>query len=102
MSRSTGPFMSGPPFVNPLHNEIEADRDPGSPAWLPKFENGRTVQFTSSGSQIDAVIDQRWGPVAWCICSTPPTRSCFFNQKLAFEDPEWLVAGQRGPTSPSR
>ena len=95
-----GAFMSGPPFVNPLHNEIEADRDPGSPAWLPKFENGRTVQFTSSGSQIDAVIDQRWGPSRLVYLQHSSDPVVFFNQKLAFEDPEWLVAGQRGPDIP--
>jgi uncharacterized membrane protein len=95
-----GAFMSGPPFVNPLHNEIEADRDPGSPAWLPSFENGRTVQFTSSGSQIEEVIDQRWGPSRLVYLQHSSDPVVFFNQRLAFEDPEWLVPGERGPDIP--
>ena len=96
-----GAFMSGPPFVNPLHNEIEVDRDPGSPAWLPTFEQGRTVQFTSSGSQIDAVVDEKWGPTRLVYLQHSSDPVVFFNQDLALEEPAWLVPGQRGPDIPA-
>ena len=96
-----GAFMSGPPFVNALHNEIEADRDPGSPAWLPTFEDGRTVQFTSSGSQIDAVVDDKWGPTRLVYLQHSSDPVVFFNQDLALEEPQWLLPGQRGPDIPA-
>lgn len=95
-----GAFMSGPPFVNSLHNEIEANRDPGSQAWLPAFEGGRTVQFTSSGSQINEVVEQNWGPTRLVYLQHSSDPVVFFNQKLAYEEPEWLLAGQRGPDIP--
>ncbi len=95
-----GAFMSGPPFVNPLHDEIEADRDPGSPAWLPALDNGRTVQFTSSGSEIEAVVDEPWGPTRLVYLQHSSDPVVFFNQKLAFQMPAWLEYGQRGPDIP--
>ena len=95
-----GAFMSGPPFVNSLHDEIEAERDPGSPAWLPAFENGRTVQFTSSGSEIEGVVDGPWGPTRLVYLQHSSDPVVFFNQKLALEMPAWLEYGQRGPDIP--
>ena len=96
-----GAFMSGPPFVNTLHNEIEGDRDPGSPAWLPKYEDGRTVQFTSSGSQINGVVETNWGPTRLVYLQHSSDPVVFFNQTLAFQEPEWLLEGQRGPDIPA-
>ncbi len=96
-----GAFMSGPPFVNSLHNEIEGDRDPDSPAWLPAYEDGRTVQFTSSGSEIDEVITADWGPTRLVYLQHSSDPVVFFNQDLAFEEPEWLLEGQRGPDIPA-
>ena len=96
-----GAFMSGPPFVNPLHNEIEGDRDPDSPAWLPAYEDGRTVQFTSSGSEIDEVMTADWGPTRLVYLQHSSDPVVFFNQALAFEEPEWLLEGQRGPDIPA-
>ena len=96
-----GAFMSGPPFVNPLHNEIEADRDPNSPAWLPQYEDGRTVQFTSSDSQIETVSEQNWGPSRLVYLQHSSDPVVFFNQNLALEMPEWLEVGQRGPDVPA-
>ncbi len=92
-----GAFMSGPPFVNPLHDELEADRNPDSPAWLPTFEDGRTVQFTSSGSEIDDVMTADWGPTRLVYLQHSSDPVVFFSQDLAFEEPEWLLEGQRGP-----
>jgi uncharacterized membrane protein len=96
-----GAFMSGPPFVNPLHDEIEADRDPESPAWLPTFEQGRTVQFTSSGSQINDVAVTNWGPTRLVYLQHSSDPVVFFNQDLAVEEPQWLLPGQRGPDIPA-
>ncbi len=95
-----GAFMSGPPFVNPLHDEIEGDRDPGSPAWLPEYEDGRTVQFTSSGSEIDEVLTTNWGPTRLVYLQHSSDPVVFFNKNLALEEPEWLLDGQRGPDIP--
>lgn len=96
-----GAFMSGPPFVNPLHNEIEATRNPDSPAWLPTFEDGRTVQFTSSGSEINKVLEANWGPTRIVYLQHSSDPVVWFNQRLALEEPEWLLEGRRGPDIPA-
>ena len=36
---------NGTPFLNDLHERLEAGRDAGSPASLPVYEEGRTVRF---------------------------------------------------------
>ena len=80
--------------MNSLWNEITDDRDPGSPARLPIYQDGPTVRFTSIESALD-----------------PPTGECddtkivylqhpsdpVFSPDLALTKPDWLPDGQRGP-----
>lgn len=91
-----GAFMSGPPFVNDLHADIVANRDPGSPASLPVFEEGSTVRFTA---EENALADQpgEWGPTRVIYLQHASDPVVFFSQDLAFEPPDWLEPGQRGP-----
>jgi len=91
-----GAFMGGPPFVNELHKELTDDRDPGSPASLPVFQDGRTVRFTgevdSLGEPAATWDDTR---VAYLQHASDPV--VFFSWNLAFSEPDWLKDGQRGP-----
>ena len=91
-----GAFMAGPPFVNELHKELTDDRDPGSPASLPVFQDGRTVRFTG---EIDSLghPTARWDDtkVAYLQHASDPV--VFFSWDLAFKEPDWLKPGQRGP-----
>jgi len=91
-----GAFMSGPPFVNDLHAGIVEDRDPGSAASLPVFEEGRTVRFTAKENALD---DQpgEWGPTRVVYLQHASDPVVFFSQDLAFNPPDWLEPGQRGP-----
>ena len=91
-----GAFMVGPPFVNEMHSRLERDRDPGSPASLPVYESGRTVRFSDEQRGLDPVIGA-WGPtrVAYLQHASDPV--VFFSSDLAFDRPEWLANGQRGP-----
>jgi uncharacterized membrane protein len=91
-----GALMVGPPFVNQMHGRLEADRDAGSPASLPVYEEGRTVRFTNEQGALDPVTGA-WGPtrVAYLQHASDPV--VFFSSDLAFDRPEWLADGQRGP-----
>jgi len=91
-----GALMVGPPFVNAMHARLEADRDPGSSASLPVYEGGRTVRFTDGRSGLEPVTGE-WGPtrVAYLQHASDPV--VFFSSDLAFDRPEWLADGQRGP-----
>jgi uncharacterized membrane protein len=91
----SGAFMSGPPFVNDLHTEIETGRQAGSPEWLPIYGDGRTVRFTSEDGF--AVTPGPWGPtrVAYLQHGSDPV--VFFSPSLAWQVPNWLMDGQRPP-----
>jgi uncharacterized membrane protein len=91
-----GALMVGPPFVNQMHGRLETDRDAGSPASLPVYEKGRTVRFAAEHSVLDPVAGA-WGPtrVAYLQHASDPV--VFFSSDLAFDRPEWLADGQRGP-----
>jgi uncharacterized membrane protein len=91
-----GALMVGPPFVNQMHDRLEADRDPGSPASLPVYEAGRTVRFTNGQTSLEPVAGA-WGPtrVAYLQHASDPV--VFFSSDLAFTRPGWLDDGQRGP-----
>ena len=91
-----GALMVGPPFVNTMHRRLEADRDPGSPASLPVYEQGRTVRFTDEQTDLEPVSGT-WGPtrVAYLQHASDPV--VFFSSDLAFDRPAWLADGQRGP-----
>ena len=91
-----GAFMAGPPFVNDLHKELTEDRDPGSSASLPVYQDGRTVRFTGEEDSL-AVPIATWDDtkVAYLQHASDPV--VFFSWDLAFEEPDWLKPGQRGP-----
>ena len=91
-----GALMVGPPFLNEMHRRLERDRDAGSPASLPVYEDGRTVRFTNEQEPLQPVTGA-WGPtrVAYLQHASDPV--VFFSSDLAFDRPEWLADGQRGP-----
>jgi uncharacterized membrane protein len=91
-----GALLVGPPFVNPVHDQLEEGRDPGSPAWLPTYGHGRTVRFTAEQNGLDR-SDAPWGPTRIVYLQHASDPVVFFDQDLAFSPPEWLRDGQRGP-----
>lgn len=91
-----GAFMSGPPFVNPLHAELEANRTPGSPAWRPIVGTGGTVRFTAQQPVLED-LPGRWGPTRLAYLQHGSDPIVFFNGNLTLHSPDWLQAGQRAP-----
>ncbi len=91
-----GALLVGPPFVNPVHAGLVADRDPGSPASLPAHGDGRTVRFMSEREGPDPAAG-RWGPTRIVYLQHASDPVVFFDSDLAFAPPEWLSDGQRGP-----
>ena len=91
-----GAFMAGPPFVNDLHKELTDARDQGSPASLPIYQNGRTVRFTAERDALDDPTG-RWDDTKIVYLQHASEPVVFFSWNLAFEEPDWLKPGQRGP-----
>lgn len=91
----SGAFMSGPPFVNDLHTEVETGRDAGSPEWRPVYGAGRTVRFMSEEGFAETTGP--WGPTRLVYLQHGSDPVVFFSPSLAWSSPNWLEDGQRPP-----
>jgi len=91
-----GAFMVGPPFVNDLHKELTETRDAGSAASLPIYQDGRTVRFTAKENALD-VPTAPWEDTKIVYLQHASDPVVFFSWDLAFNEPDWLLPGQRGP-----
>jgi uncharacterized membrane protein len=90
-----GGVWSGPPFASRHWVEATADRNPGTPMWLPKFRDGSILRFTARENAIDQG-GTRWGPMRFVYIQHASDPMSFFSTDLAYRRPAWLN-GERGP-----
>lgn len=91
-----GALMSGPPFVNPMHSRLIAERAPGSPPFQPVIGDGATVRFRNLETGFDTPAGP-WGPTRIAYLQHNSDSITFFSPRLAFSSPDWLREGQRAP-----
>lgn len=89
-----GSVWSGPPFPSRQWNNLTAHRNPGSPAWLPEFRDGRIVRFTSQQNTL--MTDKAWGPIRNVYIQYASDPMVFFSPSLLYQKPAWL-SYPRGP-----
>lgn len=90
-----GALWSGPPFESRNWHSITANRNPGSPAWLPEFRDGRFVRFMNqNGPTVPA--DAPWGPMRVVYLQYASDAITFFAYRDAYRPPAWMSA-PRGP-----
>jgi uncharacterized membrane protein len=90
-----GALWSGPPFRNDSWRRMTRDREPGSPAWLPRYRGGSVVRFMNQNAGLTE------GYAAWDgfrivflqYASDPIT---FFDPSIAWREPDWMQQ-PRGP-----
>jgi len=91
----SGALWSGPPFRNESWRRMTRDRQPGSPAWLPRYRDGAVVRFMNQSTG----PLQGYGPwndfriVFLQYASDPIT---FFDPHIAWSEPAWMKH-PRGP-----
>ncbi len=90
-----GALWSGPPFPSTKWSTVTEDRNPDSPAWLPRFRDGTMVRFTARKCAIDEAGD-RWGPMRLIYLQHASDPMTFFAPALLYRKPDWLI-GERGP-----
>jgi uncharacterized membrane protein len=92
-----GAMMVGPPFVNPLHDEVVANRQPGTTPETPIFEDGRTIRFTNEESGLTSP-EGAWGDtrVVYLQHATDPV--VWFSPRLVLNEPDWLLDDQKADT----
>lgn len=90
-----GALWAGPPFRSDTWKRITADRDPGSPAWLPRFRDGSVVRFMNQTQGLQEVPGE-WGNfrIAYLQYASDPIT--FFEPASFWREPDWMHT-PRGP-----
>jgi uncharacterized membrane protein len=90
-----GALWAGPPFRSPAWQDVTADRDPGSPAWRPRFRNGAVVRVMNQHGGLTAP-GATWGPLRIAYLQYASDPITFFSVRSAVRQPDWMRA-PRGP-----
>lgn len=90
-----GALWSGPPYSSRNWRWITANRNPDSPAWLPRFRDGSFVRFMN---QDGAAVAQGagWGPMRTVYLQYASDPVTFFDYHYFYRQPAWM-SPPRGP-----
>jgi uncharacterized membrane protein len=89
IARTDGALFSGPTFQNTLRDNVTANRDPGSPEWLPIFDDGANVRFAARPENLGRP-DQPWGHPRIVYLQHASDPIAWFSPDLPFSEPDWL------------
>jgi uncharacterized membrane protein len=89
LARTDGALFSGPTFNNTIWTDLTADRDPGSPEWLPIYADGRHVRFVARPSDLGRP-DKPWGSPRVVYLQHASDPIAWWNPDLLFHKPDWL------------
>jgi uncharacterized membrane protein len=90
-----GAVWSGAPFESRIWRWVTANRNPGSPAWLPEFRDGRFVRFMNQNGPT-VPPDAPWGSMRIVYLQYASDAITFFDYRDAYRRPAWMEA-PRGP-----
>ena len=90
-----GALWSGPPFRHDTWRRVTAERDPGSPFWLPQFRNGSVVRFMIQGKGPEKGTAE-WGRFRIVFLQYASDPITFFSPRTAWRAPDWMRP-PRGP-----
>jgi uncharacterized membrane protein len=94
-NRTAGVLWAGPPNFNELWRGIVADREAGSPEWLPVYEDGRTVRFADEAPDLGRP-PAPWGVPRLVYLQNASDPIVWWSPRLILARPDWLE-GDRGP-----
>lgn len=89
IARTNGALFSGPTFQNTMRDAVTDNRDPGSPEWLPIFDDGENVRFAARAENLGRP-DKPWGSprIAYLQHASDPI--AWWTPNLLFAEPDWL------------
>ena len=90
-----GALWSGPPFASRMWNTVTANRNAGSPAWLPRFRDGSVIRFTNQNNALD-IPGASWGPMRIVYLQYASDAITFFDARSFYRQPDWMKE-PRGP-----
>ncbi|MGH3563044.1 MAG: alpha/beta-hydrolase family protein, partial [Mycobacterium sp.] len=89
LARTDGALFSGPTFNNTIWTDLTDNRDPGSPEWLPIYDDGRNVRFVARPSDLDRPAAP-WGSPRVVYLQHASDPIAWWNPDLLFKKPDWL------------
>lgn len=93
-----GALWSGPPFRTESWRRMTAQRDPGTPAWLPQFRGGNVVRFMNQHGLPDSSAP--WGSFRILFLQHGSDPITFFDPASAWREPDWLQAPRAHDVTP--
>jgi uncharacterized membrane protein len=94
----TGALWSGPPYSSWLWRFLTDRRNPGSPAWLPRFRDGSLVRFMNQDGEAASPAsapNTAWGPMRIVYLQYASDPVTFFEYRSLYREPDWMRP--RGP-----
>lgn len=95
-----GALWSGPPFATRSWRTVTDGRNPGSPAWLPRFRDGSFVRFTAQENALN-LPGAHWGPMRIVYLQYASDPITFFEYQSLYREPAWMYAPRGPDVSPS-
>ncbi len=95
----SGALWSGPPYSSRLWRSLTDRRNPGSPAWLPRFRDGSFVRFMNQHGEFaapDSAPSAAWGPIRVVYLQYASDPVTFFDYRSLYREPDWMLP-PRGP-----
>lgn len=89
LARTDGALFSGPTFNNTIWTDLTSTRDPGSPQWLPIYNDGHNVRFVARPSDLQRP-DARWGRPRVVYLQHASDPIAWWSPDLLFSRPDWL------------
>jgi uncharacterized membrane protein len=90
-----GALWAGPPFSSPIWTRVTTSRQPGTPAWLPRFGNSTAIRFMNQ-SGTAGWQDTAWGPMRIVFLQYASDPIVFFSFDADWRRPDWFDE-PRGP-----
>src|SRR5262245_1368149 len=94
-----GALWSGPPYSSRFWRFLTDHRNPGSPAWLPRFRDGSFVRFMNQdgeGNGPTSAPNAAWGPMRIVYLQYASDPVTFFEYRSLYREPDWMLP-PRGP-----
>jgi uncharacterized membrane protein len=82
-------LFSGPTFQNTIWTQLTRTRDPGSPQWLPIYDDGHNVRFVARPEDLDRPKAD-WGRPRVVYLQHASDPIAWWTPDLLFSEPDWL------------
>ncbi|CAN5853954.1 alpha/beta-hydrolase family protein [soil metagenome] len=89
VARTDGALFSGPTFNNTVWTKLTQTRDPGSPEWLPIYDDGAYVRFVARPEDLGRP-DKPWATPRVVYLQHASDPIAWWNPDLLFAEPDWL------------